>query len=739
MFPAADPVISVDPRLVEVPEPAPHEGLFGYLQRTRQTDANAHRRLIGAANAFKEGDASIGVGAANEQSRTHARRLLANTQVGALHDHPLFPDQLETLIRRSLYAPASALVRTWSLASLKAFLLSESEHDIKVIMPGLHSDVIAAVVKIMSNDELVTVSRKIFNPLPGSRVGARGYMGARLQPNSPTDNVEDIRWQVFNGFAFATGDVLLGTNPVDGRVDSVARIERALRGIVETFGLSDILPWCVLAHVDTQAAVAATNPDDVALMFQSLAGNDAANQTFGISVAKMLAHNHAKSGPFGFYYETGQGADFTNGAHYGTDMVVHEARKYGFARALNGVLGQRLQREVWTIVNDVAGFIGPEVFRTGEQLVRCCLEDLVMGKLHGLCIGHDVCATLHMSVGLDDLTWCLEQIMPANPAFLMALPTRNDPMLSYLTTAFQDHVRLRERFGYKINDAMAAFFYRIGILDAAGHFTAHAGDPFWVYYQYCRAQGDQRSAEAIMREGRTQAEAVQSRGVPLAIGHGEHVGDMVDTLEAEVQTLYNDAKACLWTELTPSFTAALPAHLVIHTRAESRAEYIARPTAGEMLSRAGRQALEALRQSFGSTNIDVQIAISDGLNAAAIMDDGHLAPLLERLASRLAAQGLAVSPQLVVIPQGRVRAGYAAGKTLFAEPKASARRILIHVIGERPGTTHHNYSVYVAALSAAEWAADRCDHDVVRVVSGISDTALAPHDAADIIADLLEA
>ena len=113
-------------------------------------------------------------------------------------------------------------------------------------------------------------------------------------------------------------------------------------------------------------------------------------------------------------------------------------------------------------LNDVAGFIGPEVFRTKAQLVRVCLEDTVMGKLHGLTIGLDICSTLHMDVTLDDLDWCIEQVMPANPAYLMALPTKNDPMLSYLTTAFQDHVRVRERFGYKVDDRMWAFFERLG-------------------------------------------------------------------------------------------------------------------------------------------------------------------------------------------------------------------------------------------------------------------------------------
>ena len=170
---------------------------------------------------------------------------------------------------------------------------------------------------------------------------------------------------------------------------------------------------------------------------------------------KILKYAQSKQGErYGLYFETGQGSEFTNGAANGVDMMVLESRKYGFSRAVGAELAKVQPRGAWLHVNDVAGFIGPEVFKDREQLVRCCLEDIVMGKLHGLPIGLDVCSTLHMTVSLEDLDWCQDQIMPANPVYLIALPTKNDPMLGYLTTSFQDHVRLREKFGYKVDDAM---------------------------------------------------------------------------------------------------------------------------------------------------------------------------------------------------------------------------------------------------------------------------------------------
>jgi len=417
--------------LVTISEIEPGEDVFAYMQRTEgRFGLTRYQQLIGAANVYKEGDETIGVAAADTRSREHARTLLVHTTIAALHEHPLFVDDLQRLIWDTTDQASYAEIKDWTIGALKVYLLARSEADIKAIMPGLNSDVIAAVTKLMSNDELIAIGQKVFNPLPGSQLGAKGYMGARIQPNSPTDHPEDIAWQVFNGFAFATGDVLVGTNPVDSSEANIAAIEQTLKDIIEMFDLADVIPWCVLAHIDVQAAVAAKHPGWVALTFQSLAGTDDANRIFDLTIDKMLRHARSLTGQYGLYVETGQGADFTNGAAHGFDMVVHESRKYGFARALKQELDRLQPRGAWVHVNDVAGFIGPEVFKTREQLVRAALEDTVMGKLHGLMIGLDVCSTLHMSMSLDDLDWALDQLMPANPGYLMALPSKNDPMLS---------------------------------------------------------------------------------------------------------------------------------------------------------------------------------------------------------------------------------------------------------------------------------------------------------------------
>jgi len=708
------------------------EDVFSYVKRVKGGfDQTLYRQVIGAANPYKEGDEAIGVAASDDASRQNARALLANTKVGALHDNPLFVDNQQKLIWATTDAAQLKKVRGWTMGQLKEFILTSSEPEIKAMMVGLDSDSIACVTKICSNEELIVIGQKVFNPLPGRMVGARGYMGARIQPNSPTDNVDDIMWQTLDAFSYAVGDVVIGTNPVDSELDSVKNVEKVLRDVVYTFRLEDVMPWCVLSHIDIQADVEKQYPGMTALWFQSIAGVDAANKTFGISIDSMTKYAKARGiSRYGFYYETGQGADFTNGAGEGFDMVVHESRKYGFARALAQDLAKVQPRGGYSHLNDVAGFIGPEVFKTREQLVRCCLEDIAMGKLHGLCIGLDICSTLHMTVSLSDLDWCIDQIMPANPGYLMALPTKNDPMLSYLTTSYQDHVRIRHKFGYKVDNKMWAFFKQIGVIDSNGKATEHFGDPTWVYYQYRLRKGDKRDVSRIMAEGTMRMQEVEARGVPLAVGHGKNPWDMNPELYKKTWALYDDAKVSLWAEFTPEFISTIPNAVTITTNSKDREDYVSHPPTGEELSPAAVATLEKLRDSWGGKVPDVQIVISDGLNAKAIMDEGHLEPFLNALRSELKEAGLTVDEKYIVVTSGRVRAGYAIGEVLFAKADANKPKAVLNIIGERPGSGHHNYSVYIASPKGNVWAEKKVDHDIVKVVCGISNTALQPTTAA---------
>lgn len=718
-------------RGVTVELPAQGEDVFAYLLRTcGEIDLDRYRQIVGAASAFKEGDEALGLTATDERSRTNARTLLSNSTVRDLVANSLFQDELYDLIQES--TQANQELDQMTLGELKAFLLREPEASIHAILPGLTSDIIGCLVKLMSNEELIQVGQKVFNPLPGSKIGSKGYLSARVQPNSPTDHPDDIIWQVFDAWSYGVGDLVLGTNPVSSEPESVARIENALLDLLTTFELEDTLPNCVLSHIDIQAQVEAYQPGTTGIWFQSLAGTVNANETFDVTIQKMMDHAAKRTGPYGLYVETGQGADFTNGHGAGFDMVIHEARKYGFVRALQQQISRMNEREAWVHVNDVAGFIGPEVFKTKEQLVRCCLEDTVMGKLHGLTIGLDICSTLHMDVSLEDLDWCIDQVMPANPAYLMALPTKNDPMLSYLTTGFSDHVRIREKFDYKVNDAMWAFFKKIGVIGPDDQPTEHFGDPIWVYYQYRLVKGDNRTQEVIYEEGRQRIAEIRDRGVPIAEGYGKNYWDLDPELDKQVHHLYEDAKVSIWAEMEKSFAGTISGALAIKTHSKDRKDYIYHPESGEKLPSSAIRNLEQLRGSWGGNVPDVQFIISDGLNIRSLTDEGHLAPFLAELATQLVAKGLSLSERPVVIQHGRVRAGYACGEVLFGKPSTSSRKKgIIHIIGERPGSGHHNFSAYLTAAAPDTWKQKgKVDHNISRVVSGVSDTALDPVVAA---------
>ena len=712
----------------EIQEVKPSEDIITYLKRTTgAVEPKGFLQILGAASDYKEGDESIGVHAANEESRSRARVLLSNTRISNLVEQKFLPlDSQEKIIRESLDPKVYAEIRILRLGDLKANLLSATEAEIKRLMPGLHSDVIAAAVKLMSNTELVQMGQKVFNHLPNSSIGKKGYMSARLQPNSSTDHPEDIRWQVFNGFAFGVGDLMLGSNPASSTPEIVHRTELVLRDLVQEFGLKEILPWTVLSHIDIQNQVEQKDPGSTRLWFQSIAGNDETNQVFGTSAKSLIGYAQARRGQaYGLYLEAGQGSEVTNGKSQGVDMGTLESRKYGLARALKAAQGGE---QSWVVVNDVAGFIGPEVFRSKEQLVRVALEDTVMGKLHGLTMGLDICSTFHMPITSKDLKWAIDQIMPANPAYLMALPTQNDPMLSYNTTPFQEHLRIRDKFKYKIDEKMLAFFVRLGVLDQNAKPTEHFGDPAWVYYQYLKAKGETRSFAGVKPQAEKEMRKVQARGVALSIGHGKNAWDFNPRLEKSLNALDASARESIHAPLDAGFLQnSFSTSTQLKTQSSSRDDYLARPSSGEILSEDSRVQLSRL--DIGQS--DVVIIISDGLNADSLMDAGHLQPFLDEIRFQLKSQGMKLFKDPIIVHNARVRVAYRMGEELFARASNSDDiKTVINIVGERPGNGHNTYSAYIATAAVSSWQMRNHDHDQTELVSGISDTSLDPKQAA---------
>ena len=403
------------------------------------------RLTLTFANAFKEGDLRVG-GTRDEHVREAARQALLATSLREIRGTTLVSDGISEAIGRSLDQQLARDIDHLTVARLKKILLArDAPRWVARYRHALSSEVIASVAKVMSDQELSVVARAIFNPVPGDgvTVGAAQHLGSRIQPNSPGDAEEEIVFSILEGLTFGCGDVVLGVNPASDDVETIVRLEALLENVVRRLALPT--RWCVLSDIVKQHRARAHTRVDVG--FQSLAGTSSALAGMvGLDVDGVLDLARDFNG---LYFETGQGSAVTNGAAEGVDMVTLEARAYGVARYVQQQTG------AWTIVNDVAGFIGPEVFRTAEQLERACLEDAVMAKLHGLTMGLDVCATFHMGIPPRELRALTARVaVQAAPAYLMAVPGNADPMLGYLTTSFREHPWLRRRQERQMTSAM---------------------------------------------------------------------------------------------------------------------------------------------------------------------------------------------------------------------------------------------------------------------------------------------
>jgi ethanolamine ammonia-lyase large subunit len=392
----------------------------------------------------------------------------------------------------------------------------------------------------------------------------------------------------------------------------------------------------------------------------------------------------------------------TNGAAEGVDMVTLESRAYGVARHIQSTTG------AWTIVNDVAGFIGPEVFRTVEQLERACLEDVVMAKLHGLTMGLDVCATFHMGIAPAALREATRRIVERGaPAYLMAVAGNADPMLGYLTTSFREHPGLREASGRGITTAMSA---RLGELGA--HSTES------LFAAYAREGGDRRTIDALRAEGAARIGRLRGRGY-----------DLGPPDVARIDAIYAQARRALYAVLDANVVRDVsPRHVVVRTPARDREDYLAHPKSGESIYAEDVERIVSALMSAGSRRPQLQIVISDGLNANAV--NGQLRAVLPPLRHELAAAGIHTGSVDVVIHNGRVRAGYHVGAIVDAD-------VVAHFIGERPGTgldTLSAYLTYGRDLAGRSRWSSALDHAATTAVCGIHPQGKPPAEAVAEIA-----
>jgi ethanolamine ammonia-lyase large subunit len=673
------------------------------------------RRTFTLASAFKEGDLSVG-GTADDQLRDEARGVLQAKSVGDIRRAPLLDDGVTASLERSRDRRFDSELDPMTIGQLKGVLLGpRAAAWVDEYRDALASEAIAAVVKVMTGVELSSLSRTLFNPLAGQgiTIGHPRHFGSRIQPNSAGDDEREILFSILDGLSYGCGDVILGLNPAADDPDTIARLERLLERVVRCLELPT--RYCVLSDIVKQHAARTHARVDVG--FQSLAGTSRALVGMvGLDVDGVadLACDFD-----GLYFETGQGSEVTNGAAEGIDMGTLEARTYGVARHVCRQVAGRNRPQPWTIVNDVAGFIGPEVFRNAEQLERACLEDAAMAKLHGLTMGLDVCATFHMGIAPRELHGVTERIVErAAPAYLMAVAGNADPMLGYLTTSFRQHPALRRHAGRLMTSAMEQRLLALGAIGPGGEPRSGSETVARLYAAYARNSGDRRQASLLEEEALRQLNALRERGLDLALDGPE--------ADARLERIYAHARRALYASLDGGVIRdASPRHVRVRTAASSRDEYLAHPPLGERLREDDAAAIARLSQPRSP---QVQIVVSDGLNADAINE--QLRALLPELRRLLSDAGCHVGETDVVVHNGRVRAGYEIGGLVNAA-------VVVHVLGERPGTGLNTASAYITygrdEAGQPRWSRE-LDHSATTAICGIHPKGKPPQAAAEEIA-----
>ena len=436
---------------------------FCDLAGTRHSFATL-AQVLAAASPERSGDRLAGIAAGSMEQRVAARFILADlplTTFLALAVVPYETDEVTRLIIDSHDATAFALIAHLTVGGLREWLLANETTgaEIASVAPGITPEMAAAVSKLMRNQDLIAVARKIqvvtrFR----STIGLAGRLAVRLQPNHPTDDPAGIAASTLDGLLMGAGDAVIGINPATDDAETTATLLHLLDDIRLAYDIPT--QSCVLAHVTTTLDLVARGAP-VDLCFQSIAGTEAANRGFGIDLA-LLAEAHAATRALGrgtvgnqvMYFETGQGSCLSAEGHHGVDQQTLEARAYGVARAFDPFL-----------VNSVVGFIGPEYLYDGKQIGRAALEDHFCGKLLGLPMGVDVCYTNHAEADGDDTDTILTLLGVAGVNFIMGVPGSDDIMLNYQSTSFHDALYLREVLGLRPAPEFEAWLERIGLME----------------------------------------------------------------------------------------------------------------------------------------------------------------------------------------------------------------------------------------------------------------------------------
>jgi ethanolamine ammonia-lyase large subunit len=433
--------------------------------------------LMAKASPVRSGDMLAGIAASCAEENIAAKLCLADLPLNTFLTHALVPyedDEVTRLIIDTHDAQAFAPIAHLTVGSLRDFLLSaNAEGDVLArIAPAITPEMAAAVSKIMRNQDLIAVAKKCSVVTRfRNTIGLPGTMAVRLQPNHPIDDRAGIAAAILDGLLYGCGDAVIGINPASDAPSVIAALAALVDEIIARFEIPT--QGCVLTHVTT--AIELINRGvPIDLMFQSVAGTQAANGGFGVDLALLRegldAARSLHRGTLGknvMYFETGQGSALSAQAHHGIDQQTCEARAYAVCRAFEPLL-----------VNTVVGFIGPEYLYDGKQIIRAGLEDHFCGKLMGVPLGCDICYTNHAEADQDDVDTLLTLLAAAGVNYIMGVPGADDVMLNYQSTSFHDQLYVRGLFGLKRAPEFETWLRRMGVVDASGRLAPrNAGHP----------------------------------------------------------------------------------------------------------------------------------------------------------------------------------------------------------------------------------------------------------------------
>ena len=436
---------------------------FSHVVGSRTYTFSDLRALMAQASPARSGDALAGLAAHSAEQRVAAQMALAELPLSAFLNDVVVPyesDEVTRLIIDSHDAATFAPISHLTVGDFRNWLLSDSA-DLAAVSAGITPEMAAAVSKIMRIQDLILVAAKcrVVTAFRNT-IGLPKRLSTRLQPNHPTDDARGIAASILDGLMYGSGDAVIGINPATDNVPQIVRLLTMLDQVIDRYAIPT--QSCVLTHVtNTIAAIERGAPVD--LVFQSIAGTEAANRSFGISLGLLaeardaaLSLGRGTVGDNVMYFETGQGSALSANAHHGVDQQTCEARAYAVARKFKPLL-----------VNSVVGFIGPEYLYDGKQIIRAGLEDHFCAKLLGLPMGCDVCYTNHAEADQDDMDNLLTLLAAAGCTFVMGVAGADDIMLNYQSTSFHDALYVRRVLGLKPAPEFEAWLTTMGISTGA--------------------------------------------------------------------------------------------------------------------------------------------------------------------------------------------------------------------------------------------------------------------------------